>query len=488
MKIDYQKLGFKCGIEIHNRLATKQKLFCSCPARFSLLEKPAFKLFRKLRAVPGETGKVDIAAEFEFLRNRDYIYHIYEDTCCLVELDEEPPHPINKEALFVALQIAKMLHCEIPDEIHVMRKIVIDGSNTTGFQRTAIVGMNGWIETSKGKVRITSVCLEEESAGIVEKNEKSVVYRLDRLGIPLIEISTAPDIKDPDHAKEVAEKLGMLIRSTGKSQRGIGVTRQDLNISIEGGARVEIKGLQELEMIPKVIKSEVKRQLEMIEKGEKLKEETRIAKEDGTTRFTRPLPGGERMYPETDVPPILITKEFLDSIPLPETWEEKLKKYEKLIGKELAEQIIRSEYLDWFEELSKKFEPKTVARTFTVILTSLRREGYNIFKIDKHHFEELFTLLKEGKIAKEAIEKILAAISEKPEKSVKEIVEDLGLKGLEESEIRNIINEIFSKNPELVEKKHFSALMGEVMKTLRGKADGKLVAKIIKGKLMEKEQ
>ncbi|HIQ49846.1 MAG TPA: Glu-tRNA(Gln) amidotransferase subunit GatE [Nanoarchaeota archaeon] len=482
-EIDYQKIGFKCGLEIHNRLAVKHKLFCKCPARFSKQEKPSFTVFRKLRAVPGETGEIDVAAEFEFLRDRDYIYYVYEDTCCLVELDEEPPHEINKEALFVALQIAKMLNCEIPEEIHVMRKIIIDGSNTSGFQRTAIVGLNGYIETSKGKVRINTVCLEEESAGIVEKNEKKVIYRLDRLGIPLIEISTAPDIKDPEHAKEVAEKIGMIIRSTGKSQRGIGVTRQDLNVSITHGARVEIKGVQELELIPKVLENEVKRQLEIIKKGEKPKPETRVAKENGLTEFMRPLSGGERMYPETDIPPIKISKEFIESIPIPETLESKAKRFEKVIGKELAEQIVKSEYLHEFEQLSAKFNPKLVARTFTVILKSLKRDGYDISKLSTKHFEKTFEFVEKGIIAKESIEEILKKLCENPEKSIEKIIEELGIKSMDEKEIEKIIDEIFEKYPYLKEQKRFSAIMGEAMKILRGKVDGKIVAEIIKKKL-----
>ncbi len=482
-EIDYNAIGFRCGIEIHNRLATKQKLFCSCPARFSNLPEPSFTVFRKLRAVPGEMGEVDAAAEFEFLRDRDYIYHVYEDTCCLVELDEEPPHEMNREALFVALQIAKLLHCEIPEEIHVMRKIVIDGSNTSGFQRTAIVGMNGYIETSRGVVSIPTVCLEEESAGIVEKKEKRVIYRLDRLGIPLIEISTAPEIKDPLHAKEVAEKLGMIIRSTGKSQHGIGTTRQDLNVSIAQGARVEIKGVQELDLIPKVLEYEVKRQLELIAKGIKPKEETRAANPDGTTSFMRPLPGGERMYPETDVPPIRMSKAFIDSIPIPETLEEKKKRFEKIVGKELAEQIVKSPYLRWFERFSKVYEPKLVARTFTVILTSLKREGFNVNKLCYEHFDKIFALASRGMLAKEGIETVLKELCKNPKAEVEEIIEKHGLKPLGKKEIEKVIDEILKKYPELAKGKKFSAIMGEAMRVLRGRADGKLVAEIIKAKL-----
>ena len=362
--MDYEKIGFKCGIEIHNRLDTRTKLFCSCRPRFSEKE-PVALVMRKLRAVAGEMGQVDVAALYEYLKDRTFLYQCYPHETCLVESDEEPPHKINEEALGIVLQISKMLRAEVPDEIHVMRKTVVDGSNTSGFQRTAIVGMNGILETSQGPVGITNISLEEESSGKVKKDGGDLTFRLDRLGIPLVEIGTAPDIKSPEHAKEVAEKLGMIVRSTGKSQRGIGVTREDVNVSIKGGARVEIKGFQELDMIPQVIENEIKRQQEMIAKGEKPKEETRVAGEDGTTKFTRPLPGGERMYPETDARSIVDTKQMLSKIKIPETWEQKAKKLEKILPKDMVSQVLRSEYLFSFENLSRNHDPVLVASTIT---------------------------------------------------------------------------------------------------------------------------
>ncbi len=479
--INYEKIGFKCGLELHNRLATKTKLFCNCPARFSN-EKPFKKIKRKLRAVAGELGQIDIAAMFEFLRDRTFFYEIFHDTTCLIEMDEEPPRTINKEALEVALQIAKLLRAEIPDEIHVMRKIVIDGSNTCAFQRTAIIGLNGELKTSLGKVRITNICLEEESAGIVEKKGKEVIYRLDRLGIPLIEIGTAPDIKNPQHAKEVAEKLGMIIRSTGKSQRGIGVTRQDLNVSIRGGARVEIKGVQELDLIPKIIENEVKRQLDLISKGKKPKEETRAAKEDGSTVYMRPLPGGERLYPETDSESVIITRKILSKIKLPETWEQKSKRFSKFLPKEMINQILRSEYLDFFEKFSKKYDPVLVANVFTSILKDLKRRGFNISFLGYNDFEYLFESIKKGKISKEALQDILE-IACKRKISVKEAIKKSGLKAINKRELKNIIKRVFDENPDLVKKKYFSALMGEIMKEVRGKIPGKVVSELLKKEL-----
>jgi len=164
--MDYKKLGLKCGIEIHQQLDTQKKLFCNCYSRLSK-ENVKMVLKRRLRPVAGELGDIDAAAAFEALKNKEFHYNVYPMETCTVEMDSEPPHPVNQEALEIALQIALMLNCDIPDELHVMRKTVIDGSNTSGFQRTVIVGLNGFLETSSGKVGITNVCLEEDSAQII---------------------------------------------------------------------------------------------------------------------------------------------------------------------------------------------------------------------------------------------------------------------------------------------------------------------------------
>jgi len=479
--IDYQKIGFKCGIEIHNRLNTKTKLFCGCKPMFSG-NKLSSLIKRKLRAVAGELGQVDVAALYEYFRDRTFFYQCYPEETCLIETDEEPPRSINKEALNVVLQVALLLKAEIPDEIHIMRKTVIDGSNTCGFQRTAVVGLNGSLDTSQGKVKITNICLEEESAGIVKQEGNEITYRLDRLGIPLIEIGTAPDIKSPEHAEEVAEKLGMLIRSTGKSQRGIGVTRQDINVSISKGARVEVKGVQELDMIPTLIENEINRQQELITRGEKPKEETRVANEDGTTEFTRPLPGGERLYPETDLETIVITKEFLSKIKLPETWEKKSERLSKVLPKDMVGQILRSEYLDLFEKFSKENDPVLVANTFTSIIKDLRRRGTDTNILSEEYFDEIFTSIKKKMVSKEAIPNILETVC-KNKISVSNAIEKSGLKSLDEKQLREIIRKIFTKYPNLVKEKKVSALMGELMKEVRGKISGEIVSKVLNEEL-----
>lgn len=252
----------KIGIEIHQRLNTN-KLFCNCKSEIGENEAPIMAIQRRLHPVLSELGEIDEAAKAESQKRREFEYQVFSNNC-LVELDEEPPHKINQEALEAALQIAHQLNAVIVPQLNVMRKLVIDGSNTSGFQRTAIIGYGGHIETSKGTVRIETIAIEEESAGIVENKEGKATYRLDRLGVPLIEITTDPSIKDAEHLEEVAKKIGLILRATGKVARGIGTIRQDLNVSTEGSNRVEIKGAQDLKMLGEIASGEEKRQLELI--------------------------------------------------------------------------------------------------------------------------------------------------------------------------------------------------------------------------------
>ena len=251
----------KVGLEIHQQLNT-HKLFCKCESKLS--ENVKFKVKRYLHPVAGESGKIDIAAEFEKAKRKYYIYEIT-DNSCLVELDEEPPHLINEEALKIALDIAESLNMQVLPIIQVMRKTVVDGSNTSGFQRTLLLAVNGYVEIDGKKIRIETLCLEEDAARKIEEKGNHIVYRLDRLGIPLVEITTAPDIDNPELARKVAEKIGLILRLTGKVKRGLGTIRQDINVSIPEGEKIEIKGVQELKLIPEIVKNEVERQKKLLE-------------------------------------------------------------------------------------------------------------------------------------------------------------------------------------------------------------------------------
>ncbi len=280
MNEEYCKsIGFMCGLEIHQRIDSKEKLFCNCSTHsISDDEVPVGSIYRYQRAVSGETGKIDIAAKIEEQKKKRYVYNIFKNNSCLVDIDEEPPHDMNREALQTALEIASSFNMIIFNELEPMRKEVVDGSNTSAFQRTTMLGLNGYITVNNHKVNITSMMIEEESAGIVSNSENTSIYNTDRLGIPLVEIDTDPYIRTSSEAKDVALYIGTLLRITGKVQRGIGTIRQDVNVSIKGGSRVEIKGFQDLANMDKYIENEVIRQQNLIKIKEELQQRKFIFK------------------------------------------------------------------------------------------------------------------------------------------------------------------------------------------------------------------
>jgi glutamyl-tRNA(Gln) amidotransferase subunit E len=255
---DYKKVGLKAGVEIHQQLNTASKLFCSSPTELRETKDSAYEFYRYLRPSKSELGEIDRAAIEEGIGTRRFVYKAYASTC-LVENDDEPPMEMNLEALKVALQIALLLQMRPFEQIHTMRKLVIDGSNTSGFQRTALLAVDGQVSLRSGPVRIDTLSVEEEAAQIVDKD----VYSLDRLGIPLVEIGTAPDLRTPKMVKELALTIGTILRAC-RVKRGLGTIRQDINISIAGGARVEIKGVQALDLIEDIVRLEVTRQLNLL--------------------------------------------------------------------------------------------------------------------------------------------------------------------------------------------------------------------------------
>jgi len=270
-EFDYDELGLVAGLEIHQQLDTATKLFCACPTDLREPEDAERSFTRYLHPTRSELGEVDEAALEESKVEREFEYLAYDSTC-LVEEDDEPPHRLDEEALEAAMEIAQLLDMDAVDRAHVMRKVVIDGSNTGGFQRSSLVAEDGVIETSEGPVGVEDLMLEEESAQRVEDREDGVLYSLDRLGIPLVEIGTKPDVSSPEQAREAAERIGMLLRSTGKVKRGLGTIRQDVNVSIAEGARVEMKGVQSLDDIDDLVREEVRRQVELLEVADELEE------------------------------------------------------------------------------------------------------------------------------------------------------------------------------------------------------------------------
>ncbi len=630
--LDFQRLGLKVGLEIHQQLETSRKLFCECPpitvSHEELAKAPRIR--RELRVAKSELGEIDVAAAFEVQRGRVFEYIAPPSASCLVELDEEPPHEMSREALVIGLAIALALHAKPVDEVHVMRKIVVDGSNTTGFQRTAIIAMNGYVDTSFGKVGIQTVTLEEDAARKIEEHDNVVVYALDRLGIPLVEISTAPDIHSPEQAKEVAETIGILMRLTGKVKRGLGTIRQDINLSISGSPKIEIKGVQRLELLPKVIANEARRLYGLLmirdelrrrnvkpndvmsqkpvdvtdllrdcgsrivrsalQRGERvyalerpkfdgilgielqegrrfgteladyvkqwtglkglihsdelpaygitedyvqairdrlemgnldafvivigptnkvlraldivkeraayavigIPKETRAANDDGTTRYMRPQPGAARMYPETDIPPIVVTDELLNEarklVPPPPT--EELTKLVNTYGlsRDLAKQILLSGYLRVFEDLAKEcrsFSPSMIASVFTSVAGELRKLGIELSEIPDAVIREVILVADSMNLGKDGLVALLMEVGKRgvkiPEK-VRELVEALGIKPLDLESVRKEVEEVINNHMNEIMargERAFSFVMGKVMSRLRGRVDGKLVAKIV---------
>ena len=606
----------KAGLEVHQQLATG-KLFCACPSELSEAVLGTFS--RRLRPAGGEERSVDAAAAFQASRGLSYRYETV-PTSCLVEMDEEPPHPLNEAALDTALTLSALLDARPVDEIQGMRKIVVDGSNTSGFQRTALIATDGRIEVGGRTISILSICLEEDAARKMGESDGQVVFRLDRLGIPLIEIATGPDITSAPEAREVAQEIGALLRATRRVRRGIGTIREDLNVSAEGGRRIEIKGVQELRKIQEYVENEVARQQLLVSVGEELRRrraagpdrdpvevtglldgiasgpfaergrgrtvafalglpgfegllksppgteerlgreladqarsvglrglvhsdelpglgltedhvrairarldlpleaafvlvsdrspdralhalrrvadrartalseipgETRDPLPDGRTRYSRPLPGRDRMYPETDIPPIPVTAERLHRIArtLPErpaALQARLER-EHGLAPEVVRQLVYSDAAETFEELSGKGHGAALAaRLLTQELPAVPGPGPGSvpFAPSVETLDSLLSAVERGRFAKEGIPAVLAALAAGAV-GLDAALAQSGLSGFSAEELRQVIDRIVRSNEELVRRKGsdaFSPLMGDVMKEVRGRRDGREVA------------
>ena len=467
--MDYKALGLRVGLEIHRQIES-HKLFCNCKSTLKE-DKPDFTVKRYLRASAGEIGEIDIAAKFEELKKKYFVYEGYNENTCLVELDEEPIHEVNKKALEAVLQVALMLNAKIVDKIDVMRKVVIDGSNTSGFQRTALLGRDGFVRTKYGNVKIETIMLEEDAARKISEDKEKIVYRLDRLGIPLIEIATEPMISNPQQVKDVAAYIGMILKSTAKFKGGIGTIRQDLNLSIKQGNRVEIKGVQDLNSIPKVIENEIKRQLNLIYGGKKVGREVRRALSDNSTEFLRPMPGAARMYPETDTKTILVTADMLKNIKLPELLSERAYHYENTycLNSEIANLLVKRK-IDFDEYVSKykNTEAKLLARVLILMPKDIKKR-YNV-NVGIKDLDYVLELYDKGKISEGFIEEILI------KKGKNEKIDLSRYKVVSDNVLEKEIKEIVDKNKDL----SFNALMGIVMGKYKGKVSGEKVAEILR--------
>ena len=626
---DPASLNLKVGFEIHQQLATKNKLFCNCSCEEAHTYDDMF--MRKLRPTQSELGAYDPAAMFEFSKMRTVEYYSAVGHSCLVEADEEPPHDVNCDALETALIFSLALNSRVMDEIHVMRKMVIDGSNTTGFQRTMLVASGGYLDVAGKRVNVQSICLEEDAAKLIEDNKQARKYGLDRLGIPLVEIALEPVTGKPEEIMQVALTLGRLLRASRRVARGLGSIRQDVNISLQNGAVVEVKGVQQLDQLVKVIKHEIQRQHGLIVVAEKLKQtkvnvdkvgdkvedvtdilskaqskiikrildssgskfkairapgfagmigfepyeeirlgreigklvrfydlegifhsdelpnygitkkevceikdrlqmndsdafvivggpkdkvelasvaitnrlkaaisgvpaETRAALPDGKTVFLRPRPGAARMYPETDIPTIPVTKPLLTSFgdKVPKPWDEVLKSIMKKYGlnEKLAKEIFDSDYLNVFEQVvgETNVQPTFIASKLTEDITSLIRQGVDASALADDMIKDIFSRLDKGAIAKESVSLIFEKLMKNQAKNVDEAIKAAGIFALSDEELNAIIDKVITENMAALKEKGMNAqgmLMGRVMAVARGKADGQKINAVLNEKIQK---
>jgi len=622
------EIGLKVGLEIHQQLDTGKKLFCNCRS----VEDDEYinKFSRKLRATKSELGKIDPAALFEDTKSKTIVYYANPNSSCLVEKDEEPPHDLDHDAKDTALLIGSALNSNIFSEIHVMRKTVVDGSNTSGFQRTMLIAQGGHIEVEGKQIGVQSICLEEDAAKIIKDEENKRFFSLDRLGIPLIEIALEPVTDSPESVRKIALALGRLLRVTKKVARGIGTIRQDVNISIDGGGIIEVKGVQQLDQLEKIIEFEATRQhglkiisdkikeneivLEVIDKtkdisvvtdllkdcnskiikdslqnknqikairikkfrgligfepypgirlGKEIGQlvrffgiggvfhsdelpnygiadndidkirnsleldksdafliiagkppsldfaiesiinrindakngppaETRAATQTGETVFLRPRPGASRMYPETDIPTIKITKNEIDFArsEIPKSWDESLLEIQNnyKINAQLSEQIFDSEYFTLFEKICDdgSNSPNFVASVLCSTITNLQRKGYDHKLLKSDEIVNTFELLKNKKITKESIEIIFEKIMSGKALTALDAVEKASIIQLSQDDLEKILDEIIEKNYDKIREdgmRSMSSIMGMVMKQVRGKTSGSLVNELLTKKI-----
>ena len=628
------ELGVKVGLEIHQQLATNKKLFCNCTPIDT--DEYSIRFQRKLRAAKSELGEYDPAALFEKSKSKTIMYFANSESSCLVEQDEEPPHELDEDAKKISLVIASALQSDIFREIYPMRKTVVDGSNTTGFQRTMLISQGGSFNVDDKKIGIQSICLEEDAAKILGEEGSIKKYGLERLGIPLVEIATDPFEVKPHEIKKIALSLGRILRSTKKVKRGLGSIRQDVNVSIkDGNVVIEVKGVQQLDQLEKVVEYEAKRQHGLLKISKKLQDvdwthddnkdrkdmtelfkkckskivqnaikknqkifgisfknmagmfgyspyegirlgkevaelvrffgiggvfhsdelpnygvenediddlkrtleindndgflilaapeekmnividqivlrieyirnegipiDTRLATQSGETKFLRPRPGAARMYPETDIPPIMISKNELDDAirNIPKSWDDSIKelqtKYQ--LNLQLSEQLFDSNYFELFENVIEKTKvnPTFVASVLCSTITNLERNGLDSKLLKNEEITKTFQFLEEGKITKESVEIIFQNIMNGKSQTIEEAMNNTSIEAVDESELEKICQQIIENNQEIIKNQKERAigpLMGIAMKELRGKASGetinKLLLKNIKNKLENK--
>lgn len=621
---DYEEIGFMSGLEVHQQLLTEKKLFCRCPAGIYSKDFNA-EILRHMRPTLSELGEYDGTALMEFKTKKDIIYRINQDTVCTYEMDDTPPFPMNENALDIAFEIALLVNSTIVDELHIARKQYLDGSIPTGFQRTAIVSVGGKIPYKDRDINIIQMSIEEDSCREVSDVGHRRVYLTDRLGMPLLETVTAPEMKTPQEVADVGNIIRRLARSTGNVRTGIGAARQDVNVSVRGGTRIEIKGVSKIKNIPLLTYHEAMRQWNLLRlreelhrrgitpdtfeaevgdithllrktyyppihnaissgkvvkcvvlrgfkellrwrtqtdtyfsreitdrirviaclttlpnninsdsyentlttmEGQKIRKflgakeddtliiiwgseedtatavkeaiirakeatigvpsETRQALREGTNGFERILPGAERMYPDTDLPPKKILRDRIDKIrlELPVRYWERERWYHALgIPKDVIEYLSVSEYAVLFEKAVTEWEldPVLVSVFLIQYPKMFKKKGYNIEILNEEIFSKILEAFRNKKLLKEGLKIALKNILEKGSYD-----DDLLPSPTSTDEFKEILHgtRINIDSIDVYHPRRFrDYLMGEIMQKLQGRISSEQVSAFVNEKL-----
>jgi glutamyl-tRNA(Gln) amidotransferase subunit E len=618
-------------VEIHQQLATERKLFCRCPAGLYSDHHDA-EVLRHMRPTLSELGEYDGTALMEFKTRKEIVYLLDSRSVCTYETDDTPPFEINRQAVDIAMEISLALGCNIVGELHVIRKQYLDGSIPAGFQRTAIVGVDGGFPLAGRRIRVTHVNVEEDACREVSDVGHRVVFRTDRLSMPLAEIVTATDLRTPREVAQAVRLLGDVMRLTGKVRSGIGAARQDVNVSVRGGTRVEIKGVPSVRLIPALVGYEGIRQHLLLEardearalgihedagygrtgivtrqvrrhgaeglagkvldegasfgavrlpgfrellvkdlgpdrtlldeisgrvrvvacldrppiivdlasfrafglKGETIRSirrylrhkrgdglvvvwgperdvhtamkeiciraresadgvpsETRQVLPGGVTDFERILPGPDRMYPDTDSPPLAIDDDWVERIRLhlnEPLWEREESLRRLGAPEDKIRRLAKSPRLGLYRELTGKLgaDPVMAAVVLAEVLVSLERRGVDVGRIDDERIAEMFEAIIAGRLYREAVAGVLEAMAERPGVGLAGILDALGIRLASRDWAERQVDEVLATHPaprSRVPDARVRYYMGPCMRRLRGSFPGRDVRSIVAGRL-----
>ena len=630
MNLDYKAIGLKAGLEVHHQLGTDHKLFCRCPVKIT--QQPHdVEVLRHMRPTLSELGEYDGTALMEFKTKKEVIYQIFQDLDCTYEMDDTPPFLINKQAVKYAIEIALMFNLNLVDELHVSRKQYLDGSIPTGFQRTAIIGVDGFYPMMGKKIGIMHLGLEEDSCREVSDVGHRITFKGDRLGIPLVEVVTAPCFETPEEIGLGAAHIRRILICSQRIRRGAGSGRQDVNVSITGGTRIEIKGVPKISSISGLVKNEAMRQFTLLQIRDELRirgissrtfkpsrmditrlmrrsdnpliqksineggrieairltgfgglllrktqenaifaeefsgrvrviacldddpnilfpesvhaagindgiwrrvrnrlkathhddilivwgnrvdvetavseiyiraeeatvgvpSETRQARKDLTNDFERILPGPDRMYPDTDHPPVTLSSPFVETIRtnLPERPWDKEERYSKMnIPPSIAQDLAIASISPVFDSIAGSIPEAAseAARTMTQTVRYLSRKGHPVQNFTERHWLELFQGLQAGYYYREALPFILQIWFHNPEQKLGAILRKVGIQKITEDDLNKEIAAVLKTKPPrpfLNPEAKWRWVMGKIMRSRRGSIAGSKVSECVRKKL-----